>query len=101
MNRDANIRADEVVVISLPERHDRRILVEELFPEEQIPFHLVDGLSVTHGEISDREVAELELEDFKLESGWDSYLQVAMGCHYANFLHAKASLPGLVAPLYP
>ncbi|MDQ3621009.1 MAG: glycosyltransferase family 25 protein [Verrucomicrobiota bacterium] len=80
----AKILADEILVISLPERTDRRNRVEALFSEEEISFRFVDGIRVCRSEINETEISELYWAAFKATRGWDSYLKAAVGCKRAH-----------------
>lgn len=84
MNLSEKYLADEVVVISLPERIDRRQQLETIFREEGIRFRFADGIRVTRAEITESEISELYWADFKISAGWDSYLKAAVGCKRAH-----------------
>jgi|SoiMethySBSTD1v2_1073268.scaffolds.fasta_scaffold568913_2 hypothetical protein len=76
--------ADDTLIISLPERTDRRQRVAALFSRENIPFRFVDGVRVTREEITEKEISELYWAPFKEEAGWDAYLKAAIGCKRAH-----------------
>jgi len=76
--------ADQVFVISLPERIDRRERVTAVLREENVPFQFMNGIRVRRDEIVDLEIAELYWEDFKIVAGWDAYLKAAIGCKRAH-----------------
>jgi GR25 family glycosyltransferase involved in LPS biosynthesis len=82
--QDVKQLAGETLVISLPERVDRRERVTKLFAEENIPFRFVDGVRVNGSEISNREISELYFASFKVAAGWDSYVRAAVGCKRAH-----------------
>lgn len=76
--------ADEVLVISLPERIDRRRRVAAILDREGIPFDFVDGGRVKVEDISQKEVSELYPTPFKVVAGWNEYLRAAIGCKRAH-----------------
>lgn len=96
MNGSHRPIADEVLVISLPERTDRRGRIEALFQREEISYRFVDGVRVQRDEIADYEISELYWADFKELAGWDSYLRAAIGCKRA---HIRCLESGLEAGL--
>jgi len=76
--------ADEVVVISLPERTDRRTRIESMMAQERVPFRFVDGVRVTTEEIQPEEIAHVGWRGFKLAAGKEAYLRGMVGCRRAH-----------------
>ncbi len=76
--------ADQVYVISLPERTDRRARIRELFDAERIPFEFVDGVRVKWEEMTDPEISEIRWENDKMAAGWEAYCRAAIGCKKAH-----------------
>ena len=83
--------ADDVVVISLPERTDRRSRIEEMMEEENVWFRFVDGVRVTDKEVQPAEVAEVGLEKFKTRADFKKYLQGMVGCRRAHLRELEAA----------
>lgn len=76
--------ADDVAVISLPERADRRERITEMFEKEKVSFRFVDGVRVSKEEIDPLEVSEVGRNNFKLVGGWEKYLCGMAGCRRAH-----------------
>ncbi len=86
MSRDArgNLRlAEDVVVISLPERVDRRKRFSKWMKRHRAAFRFVDGVRVRNEEIDPEEIAEVTKDHFKLDGGWEAYLRGTVGCRRA------------------
>ena len=76
--------ADDVVVISLPERLDRRERIVAMMGKEGVAFRFVEGIRVTDEDIKPGEVAEVGRADFKTVAGWEKYLRGMVGCRRAH-----------------
>jgi hypothetical protein len=76
--------ADDVVVISLPERLDRRNRITEMMAREGLAFRFVDGVRVAPEEIDPNEIAEVGWASFKNAGGWERYLCGMVGCRRAH-----------------
>ncbi len=76
--------AEDVVVISLPERTDRRVRMSEMMEREGVWFRYVDGVRVKHEEINAFETSEVHLHTFKLVGGAEKFLQGVAGCRRAH-----------------
>jgi hypothetical protein len=82
---DGNKRvAAEVVVISLPERTDRRLRIAAMLEHERIPFRFSDGVRVTPGEIKASEIANVADHPSKRAAGFERYLCGMVGCRRAH-----------------
>jgi hypothetical protein len=81
--RDLWRLAEDVVVISLPERTDRQVRFSEFMAQEKVRFRFVDGVRVTDEEIDPQEIAEVEEDRYKLAGGWKAYLRGTVGCRRA------------------
>jgi hypothetical protein len=76
--------ADDVVVISLPERTDRRKEMTAMMKREGVWFRFVDGVRVTDAEIDPNEVADVGHSSFKQVAGIEKYLRGMVGCRRAH-----------------
>lgn len=76
--------ADDVVVISLPGRIDRRKKISDMMAREAISFRFVDGVRVADKEILPAEVSEVGKEQFKMAAGFQKYLRGMVGCRRAH-----------------
>lgn len=76
--------ADDVVVISLPERTDRRDRIQEMMARERVKFRFVDGVRVKYEELNTFEVSEVELLPFKITGGRERFLCGTAGCRRAH-----------------
>jgi hypothetical protein len=76
--------ADDVVVISLPERKDRRAQIKEMMKMENLWFRFVDGVKVSNQDIHQEEISEVGREHFKMTGGFDKYLRGMVGCRRAH-----------------
>ena len=83
--------ADDVVVISLPERSDRQERISAMMERENIGFRFVEGVRVTLEEIEPFEVAEVGRQNFKMMAGFDKYLQGMAGCRRAHLRELEAA----------
>ncbi len=84
--------ADDVVVISLPERTDRREKLSAMMEREQVWFRFVDGVRVRYEDINDFEASEVHLHTFKLVGGPEKFLQGVAGCRRAHLRVFEAAL---------
>lgn len=84
--------ADDVVVISLPERTDRRTAVQEMMARERVVFRFVDGVRVRTSDIRREEVAEVGWRGFKLAAGRGRYLRGMVGCMRAHIHCLESAL---------
>ena len=81
---DGKLRlAEDVVVISLPERTDRQKRFGGWMRRHRVRFRFVDGVRVKDEDIDPREIAEVTKDHFKIEGGWDAYLRGTVGCRRA------------------
>lgn len=76
--------ADDVVVISLPERLDRRQRVTEMMSAEKVWFRFGDGVRVADSEIEPFEISEVGRQSFKMVAGFEKYLRGMVGCRRAH-----------------
>lgn len=79
----ANIGPCEIVVISLPDRKDRRDRVRELFAHERLLFRFADGVRVSDAEIEPHEISAV---GWAGNDGVDRalYLRGLVGCKRAH-----------------
>ncbi len=79
----SNIGPCDIVVISLPERKDRRNRVRKLFAQERLPFRFADGVRVSDAEIEPWEISAVGWEG---KEGVDRalYLRGLVGCKRAH-----------------
>lgn len=85
--------ADDVVVINLPERGDRRKRVRKMMAAENLAFRFVDGIRVEMDGIVAHEISEVGRQNFKTVAGFDKYLRGMVGCrraHLRELENAKA-----------
>lgn len=83
--------ADDVVVISLPERVDRRQRVTEMMELEKVWFRFGDGVRVTDAEIEPFEISEVGRQSFKMVAGFEKYLRGMVGCRRAHVRQLEAA----------
>ena len=83
--------ADDVVVISLPERTDRRERVTEMMSAENVWFRFGDGVRVTDAEIKPFEISEVGRQSFKMVAGFEKYLRGMVGCRRAHVRQLEAA----------
>lgn len=83
--------AEDVVVISLPERVDRQDRVREMMAEEKVWFRFVDGVRVLDADILPAEIAEVGKQNFKMVAGFDKYLRGMVGCRRAHLRELEAA----------
>ena len=76
--------ADDVVVINLPERSDRRKGIVKMMGEKNLRFRFVDGVKVSPEDIRSEEIAEVGFEAFKVAAGREKYLCGMVGCKRAH-----------------
>jgi hypothetical protein len=76
--------ADDVVVISLPERKDRREIIGAALRREEVEFRFVDGVRVKPDEIQPDEIAWVGKQSFKMVAGFERYLCGMCGCRRAH-----------------
>jgi hypothetical protein len=76
--------AEDVAVISLPDRGDRRERIAEMFRRERVIFRFADGVRVQLSEIDPVEVSEVGRNNFKLVGGFEKYLCGMAGCRRAH-----------------
>lgn len=92
--------ADEVHVINLPTRTDRRERISELFKREEIAFRFTDGVRVSRDQVLDCEFCEVRWGPGKSNRGHDAYVCAMTGCkraHIASLQHAiSAGLESLL-----
>ena len=67
--------ADEVLVINLAEREDRRVRIKKMLEDEQVFFRFADGIKIRSDELTGEECAEIHWTDVKSAFGRDSYLR--------------------------
>ena len=84
--------ADDVVVISLPERADRRQKLSAMMERDQAWFRFVEGVRVKYEEINDFEASGVHLHSFKLVGGPEKFLQGVAGCRRAHLRVFEAAL---------
>ncbi len=84
MEKQLKHLAEDVVVISLPERTDRRERVQAMMERESVAFRFVEGVRVTYEEVRWEEVAEVSEDDYKKRAGWEKYLCGMVGCRRAH-----------------
>ncbi len=83
--------ADDVVVISLPERTDRRERMEYMMAREGVWFRFVDGVRVKDEEIEPYEISEVGRQSFKMAAGFKKYLRGMAGCRRAHLRVLEAA----------
>lgn len=83
--------ADDVVVISLPERIDRQKRIAEMMAKEKLWFRFVDGVRVKDEEIEPFEIAEVGEQDFKTVAGFAKYLRGMVGCRRAHLRELESA----------
>ena len=83
--------ADDVVVISMPERTDRQARIVEMMEREGVWFRFVDGVRVTDDEIQPFEISEVGRQNFKLVAGFEKYLRGMVGCRRAHLRELEAA----------
>ena len=76
--------ADDVVVISLPERADRRKRMSEALDSWRVKFRFVDGVRLTDEEVDPNEVADVELDEWKRYVSEQKFLRGTAGCRRAH-----------------
>jgi hypothetical protein len=76
--------AEDVVVISLPERKDRQERIAALLERERIAFRFVEGVRVKFEDVSPEEYADCFWNDFKLQGGRENYIVGMAGCKRAH-----------------
>ena len=76
--------ADDVVVISLPERNDRRERICDAMNRNKVKFRFVEGVRVTDRDIEPDEISEVHLHSFKVARGVQSFLRGTVGCRRAH-----------------
>ncbi len=76
--------ADEVVVVSLPERMDRRNRIVAMMAEEKVAFRFVDGVRVRDEDILPEEIEEVGRLGFKEVGTFEKYLRGMVGCRRAH-----------------
>ena len=91
--------ADDVVVISLPERTDRREKLENMMKAEGAWFRFVDGVRVKYEELNQFEAAGVHLHSFKLIGGPEKFMQGVAGCRRAHLRVFEAALESDVQSL--
>jgi hypothetical protein len=88
--------ADDVVVISLPERRDRRARIVAMMENERVAFRFSDGVRVTDEQIDPQEIAEVGRHSFKEVGSFAKYLRGMVGCRRAHLrVLEKAHAAGL------
>ena len=88
--------ADDVVVISLPERKDRRARIVAMMEHERVAFRFSDGVRVTDEQIDPQEIAEVGRAGFKEVGSFAKYLRGMVGCRRAHLrVLEKAHATGL------
>lgn len=75
---------DEVLVISLPERVDRRERICKVLQDQLIPFRFLDGIKVSLGEVTELEVADLCDASRKSPAGADAFIAGMVGSKRAH-----------------
>ena len=88
--------ADDVVVISLPERLDRRRRIVAMMGEHNLAFRFSDGVRVRDKDILPEEIAEVGRHGFKEVGTFEKYLRGMVGCRRAHLrVLEKAFADGL------
>jgi GR25 family glycosyltransferase involved in LPS biosynthesis len=83
--------ADDVVVISLPDRIDRQERISGMMAEENLWFRFVDGVRVEDTDIHQFEISEVGRREFKMVAGFDKYLRGMVGCRRAHLRELEAA----------
>ena len=83
--------ADDVVVITLPERKDRQARVTEMMAKENLWFRFVPGVRVTDKDIEPFEISEVGKQNFKMVAGFEKYLRWMVGCRRAHLREFEAA----------
>jgi len=73
--------ADDVVVISLPERTDRRERIDAMMRRHGVNYRFIDGMRVADDEIDPDEISGVDLHTFKLAP---TFLRGTVGCRRAH-----------------
>ncbi|MES2570535.1 MAG: glycosyltransferase family 25 protein [Verrucomicrobiota bacterium] len=76
--------ADDVVIITLPERFDRQRRIADMMNRENLWFRFVEGVRVTDKEIDPAEISEVRRQKFKVVAGFEKYLRGMVGCRRAH-----------------
>jgi hypothetical protein len=77
--------SEETIVISLPERTDRRERIRAAMRHpHRVKFRFVDGVRVTDEEIDPEEIVDVDLHTFKLVAGAEKFLRGTVGCRRAH-----------------
>ena len=88
--------ADEVVVVSLPERMDRRNRIVAMMERENVAFRFADGVRVRDEEIQPEEISGVGRVGFKEVGTFEKYLRGMVGCRRAHLrVLEKAYADGL------
>lgn len=81
------------LVLSLPERHDRRERITKHLLENDVPFEFVDGLRIPFEELRPEQIAGISWTNWKKKSqSFEGYAAAAWGC---NTGHRNAHLLAL------
>ena len=84
--------AEDVVVISLPEREDRRERIRRTMKAERVRFRFADGVRVADEDLDPEEVAAVGWQPMKVVGGWPKYLRGVAGCRRAHLRCLEAAL---------
>ncbi len=84
--------AGDVVVISLPEREDRRERIRQTMRGERVKFRVAEGVRVAEKELDPEEVAGVDWRPAKVVAGRSKFLRGVAGCRRAHLRCLEAAL---------